>query len=106
MVPSLARQSIIIKSGNDTSIILGNYECAYCLGILSKAAGIAENESYQDMQQWYEAVMSQLENFETDDKQLFQVLRMMRLYEPPSAIDEQMRELYHMGLEEDRMWQM
>lgn len=106
MVTSLARQSIIIKSKNNTSIILGNYECAYCLGILSKVAGLLENESYQDMQQWHGEIMTQLEGFETEDENLTQVLRMMRLYEPSGSIDDQVKELYHMGLTEERMWQM
>jgi hypothetical protein len=106
MVTSLARQSIIIKSKNHTSIVLGNYECAYCLGLLSKQAGLLEDDSYTDMTQWFAAVMEQTKDFGTEDKNLAEVIRMMRLYEPLPEMDEQMKELYHMGYHETRMWQM
>ncbi len=106
MVTSLARQSIIIKSQTQTSIVLGNYECGYCLGLLSKMAGIEADDSYQDMISWYEAVMTQLKDFESDDTQLMEVLRMMRVFEPSPQIDEQVRELYHMGFTEECMWKM
>ena len=39
MVTSIARQSVIIKSKTGNSILLGNYECGYALGLLSKVAG-------------------------------------------------------------------
>ncbi|MBQ8199106.1 MAG: DUF3837 domain-containing protein [Lachnospiraceae bacterium] len=106
MVTSLARQAIIIKSKDNTSGVLGNYECSYCLGLFSKVAGIAEDDSYQDMVTWHQAVMTQMEQFETEDPQLAEVLRMMRAYEPAEEVDEQMRELYHVGLAENRMWQL
>ena len=41
MVTSLARQAVIIKSGNDTSILTGNYELAYALGFLANQTGIS-----------------------------------------------------------------
>ncbi len=106
MVTSIARQSVIIKSKTGNSILLGNYECGYCLGLFSKAAGIPEDDSYQDMVSWHEQVMSQMEGFTSEDKQLMEILRITREYEPTSFVDDQVRELYHMGLSENRMWQM
>jgi len=106
MVTSIARQAVIIKSGTGNSIILGNYECAYALGLLSKTASIPEDDSYQDMRQWYGDVMDRLDGFASDDARLMETIRMMKAYEPQEKVDGQMRELYHMGLEENRMWQM
>ena len=50
MVASLARQAVIIKSGNDTSILTGNYELAYALGFLANQLGISLSESDVDIQ--------------------------------------------------------
>lgn len=106
MVTSIARQSVIIKSQTGNSILLGNYECAYALGLLSKMAGIAENDSYADMKEWHESVMAQLADFVSEDARLMEILRITKSYEPEPDVDEQMKELYHMGLSEMRMWQM
>ena len=60
----------------------------------------------QDMVSWHENVMSRLEGFVSDDGQMMEVLRITKAYEPESTVDAQMRELYHMGYTEHRMWQM
>lgn len=106
MVASIARQSVVIKSQTGNSILLGNYECAYALGLLSKVAGIAEDDSYQDMRQWHESVMAQLSDFVSEDVRLMEILRITKNYEPEPEVDGQMRQLYHMGISEMRMWQM
>lgn len=106
MVTSIARQSVIIKSKTGNSILLGNYECGYALGLLSKAAGLEESDSFDDMRQWYEHVMSQLTDFTSPDECLTEVLRITKNYEPEPDVDEQMKQLYRMGYSETRMWQM
>lgn len=106
MVPELARQAVIIKSKNQTSVILGNYECAYALGVLSKAAGLARDDTYTDMAVWHQEVMNQLAEFAPEQENVKQVLHMMRALEPSSEIDEQVRELYRMGYDEKRLWEI
>lgn len=106
MVTSIARQSVIIKSKTGNSILLGNYECGYALGLLSKMAGLPENDSFEDMRQWYEHVMSQLDGFISEDERLTEVLRITKNYEPAPNVDGQVKELYQMGYREERMWQM
>lgn len=106
MVVSIARQAVIIKSKTGNSIILGNYECAYALGLLSKAAGITEDDTFTDMQQWYAEVMEELADFKSGDERLMEILRIMKTYEPEPMVDDQVRQLYRMGREETRMWQM
>ena len=106
MVTSIARQSVIIKSKTGNSILLGNYECGYALGLLSKMAGLSADDSFEDMQQWYEHVMSQLGDFTSEDERLMEVLRITKNYEPDPNVDTQVKELYQMGYDEKRMWQM
>lgn len=106
MVPELARQAVIIKSNNHTSVILGNYECAYAIGVLSKAAGLVMDDSYSDMVVWHQDVMDKLEDFEPEQENVREVLRMLRLLEPSPEIDEQVKKLYHMGYDETRLWEI
>lgn len=106
MVPELARQSVIIKSKNQTSVILGNYELAYVLGILSKAAGLAMDDSYTDMVLWHREVMNQLTDFEPEQENEKRVLAMLRALEPSGEIDDQVKELYHIGYDEKRPWEI
>lgn len=106
MVTSIARQAVIIKSKTGNSIILGNYECAYALGLLSKAVSMEEDDSPQDMRQWHEEVMSRMEGFASEDARLMEIVRIMKAYEPTENVDDQMRQLYHAGYTEQRMWQM
>lgn len=106
MVVSIARQAVIIKSQTGNSILLGNYECAYAIGLLSKAAGIDEDENFSDMRQWHESVMERLGDFTSEDKRLTEVFRILKYYEPEPEVDAQMKELYRMGFWEKRMWEM
>ena len=106
MVVSIARQAVIIKSQTGNSILLGNYECAYALGLLSKAAGIPEDENFTDMREWRDSVLEQLNGFASEDARLMEVFRILKNYEPDDVVDAQMKELYAMGFGEPRMWQM
>jgi len=106
MVVSIARQAVIIKSQTGNSILLGNYECAYAIGLLSQAAGIPEDENFSDMREWYGSVVEQLGEFSSEDVRLMEVFRILKNYEPDAEVDVQMKELYRMGFWEKRMWQM
>lgn len=106
MVAELARQSVIIKSRNITSVILGNYECGYCLGIVAKMAGLTMDDTYSDMTVWFQDVMDQIADFQTEDENLKQVLRMLSILEPEPMIDDQVKLLYRMGYEEARPWEI
>ena len=106
MVPELARQAVIIKSKNNTSVILGNYECAYALGIMSQAAGLPEDATYIDMTLWHKDVMEELAGFAPQNENQAQVLRMLELLEPDGEMDDQVKELYKMGYHEQRPWEI
>ena len=57
MVTSLARQAVIIKCGNDTSIITGNYELSYAVGFLMNQAGISLPEEAANLKEMRESVL-------------------------------------------------
>ena len=47
MVPSIARQSVIIKCNMQASVLLGNYEFYYLAGLMKK---IYDLDLHEDMQ--------------------------------------------------------
>jgi hypothetical protein len=106
MVPSLARQAIIIKCKNDTSVITGNYELAYALGLIVNQTGIIFPGDYENMKDLQEKVLAALEGKELEDERLGRLLRMLQHYKPLDGMDEQMGELINMGLGEKHPWDM
>lgn len=108
MIVSLARQAVIIKCGNDTSILTGNYELAYAVGFLMNQAGISlpegsggENkEENADLGKLRETVLHEYEDAKAEDEKIKRLLRMLRLYNPSEEWDEQMGELLQIGLNE------
>ena len=86
MVTSLARQAVIIKSGNDTSILTGNYELAYALGFLANQTGISIPEGDVEIRDLQERILEELK------------------YNPDPAWDAQMAELLRLGLSEKCPW--
>jgi hypothetical protein len=106
MVPSLARQAIIIKCKNDTSVITGNYELAYALGFIVNQTGILFPGDYENMKDLQIKVMAALENRELTDERLQRLHHMLQYYKPTDDWDEQMGELINMGLGEQYPWDM
>lgn len=106
MVPLLARQAVIIKCNNDTSVITGNYELAYALGLLGALTEIAFPEDYASMKELHEKVMEALEGVASEDERLERLRHMLKFYHPTDDLDEQMKELVRMGLEEKSPWDM
>ena len=103
MVPCLARSAVIIKSKNDTSILLSNYELAYALGVLCKVGGfqIPEYDSIGDLK---EKLMPQIESYHTEEEYENNLIHMTTIYLPTENMDEQMTELLLMGIREQKMW--
>ena len=106
MVPSLARQAVIIKCGNDTSVMTGNYELAYSLGLIVNLTGIIFPGDYENMKDLQEKVMQELEGKELEDERVKRLHHMLRFYKPSDEFDEQMGELINMGLGEKYPWDM
>lgn len=106
MVTSLARQAVIIKSGNDTSILTGNYELAYALGFLANQLGISLSENDVDVQSMHGKIVEELKNRTLEDEKIKRLFRMVRLYNPDAEWDAQMQELLHAGLTENYPWDL
>lgn len=106
MIPILARQSIILKSGRDDNTILGNYECAYAIGLLSKLAGIPLLEEGETMTDIYQDFVAKLGEYQPTEEREARVKKILLAYDPTPLLDEQMKELIQMGCEEERVWQM
>ncbi|MDD6810428.1 MAG: DUF3837 family protein [Lachnospiraceae bacterium] len=104
MVPSLARQAVIIKSGNNTSVLTGNYELAYALGLLVNQTGVLFPGDYSDLQDLQKKVLKEVEDKKIEDEKLEHLLRMVKLYNPAEGFDGQMGELINMGLGEKYPW--
>ncbi len=104
MVPVLARMAVIIKSEHESSIITGNYEMAYICGLLSKLSHTAV-PVYEGPIQLRDRLLAGLEQYTPAGEREAVLLKMLRLYEPDEAWDEQMEELFLMGLSEERLWQ-
>ena len=106
MVSSLARQAVIIKCKNDTSVITGNYELAYALGLIINQTGILFPGDYENMKDLHEKVMKELEDKELEDERLRRLHHMLRFYHPTDDLDEQMGDLINIGLGEKYPWDM
>ncbi|MCR5717126.1 MAG: DUF3837 domain-containing protein [Lachnospiraceae bacterium] len=104
MVPVLARQSIILKCDRKRNTILGNYECAYALGLMSKLSGVSLLEDHSDMRLLKDTFMEQVSSYQPADDKEEHLLHILELYEAPSDTDEQTEELLEMGLREERPW--
>ena len=100
MVTSLARQAVIIKCGNDTSIITGNYELSYAVGFLMNQAGISLPEEAANLKEMRESVLREYEDKKPEDEKIRRLLHMVRLYNPSDEWDGQMEELLRSGLQE------
>ncbi len=103
MVPSLARMSVIIKSQHETSVMTGNYEMAYICGLLCRLTGTVP-PSLETPVQLQEDMMKLLENYSPEDDREKVVIKMLKFYKPDGLLDDQVRELYRMGLEEKTPW--
>lgn len=105
MVPSIARQSVIIKCNMQTSGLLGNYEFYYLAGLMKK---IYDLDLHEDMQPFelLESVQSKLDSLSPANPQEGHLIQMARNFKPEERVDEQMKELFRWGATEEKLWQM
>ncbi|HJA93167.1 MAG TPA: DUF3837 domain-containing protein [Candidatus Eisenbergiella merdipullorum] len=104
MVPVLARMAVIIKADHETNIITGNYEMAYICGLLCRLSG-ASPAIYDSPEAMRQGTLAALESYRAQDAREENLLRMLKAYKPETIYDDQVQELYRMGLEENRPWQ-
>ena len=95
MVPSIARQSVIIKCNMQKSILTGNYEFYYAAGIIANLSGVEIPEDIKP-----EELLALIP---ADEKEKY-LFGMVADYRPEDVYDEQMRELLDWGRTEKYLW--
>lgn len=105
MVPSIARQSVIIKCNQQTSVLLGNYEFYYLSGLMKKLFDLDLNEDMQPFDM-LEQIQSKLPNLSPSNEQEAYLIKLATNFKPGENLDEQMKELFRWGATEDKPWQM
>jgi len=105
MVPSIARQSVIIKCNQQTSVLLGNYEFYYLSGLLKKLYNL-ELTSDMQPQDMFARIQEKLDGLEPKDEKEAHLLKMVSVYKPLENYDEQMKELFDWGATEEKLWQV
>ncbi len=105
MVPSIARQSVIIKCNQQTSVLLGNYEFYYVAGLLKKIYNLDLNEDMQP-QEMFDTIKKSLTPLTSEDEREAYLIKLVSVFKPLENYDEQMRELFRWGATEDKMWQV
>ena len=105
MVPSIARQSVIIKCNQQTSVLLGNYEFYYLAGLMNKIFDLNLNEDMEPFQLLGEIHSKMNDLSPTDEKEAY-LIKLVSIYKPDEKVDDQMKELFRWGVTEKSMWQM
>lgn len=105
MVPSIARQSVIIKCNQQTSVLLGNYEFYYLAGLMKKLFDLDLNEEMQPFDM-LEQIQSKLPNLEPKDEHEAYLIKLATNFKPSEKLDEQMKELFRWGATEEKLWQV
>ena len=104
MVPVLARMSVVFKAQHATSVMTGYYEMGYVCGLLCRLAGITPPPLETPLK-LQEKMMAALEGYNAADEREKNIIRMLKYYKPDDNMDDQVKELFLMGLEENRPWQ-
>lgn len=105
MVPSIARQSVIIKCNQQTSVLLGNYEFYYLAGLMKKVFELDLNEEMQPQEMLTE-IQANLDTLEPKNEQERYLIKLVSIFKPDEKVDDQMKELFQWGATEEKMWQV
>lgn len=105
MVPSIARQSVIIKCNQQTSVLLGNYEFYYLGGLMTKLFGLELNEEMAP-KEMIENIHANMEQIEPKDEKEAYLLTLVRNFKPLEEHNEEMKELFRWGATEEKLWQV
>lgn len=105
MVISIARQSVIIKCTQQTSVLLGNYEFYYVAGLMKKLYDLNLREDMQP-QEMLDHIQSHLEKVAPKDEKETYLIKLVSVFKPDEKLDEQMKELFRWGATEEKLWQV
>lgn len=105
MVTSIARQSVIIKCNQQTSVLLGNYEFYYLAGLMKKLFDFPITEDMEPVTLFL-AIKENVNKANPKDERESYLLKLVEFYKPLEVYDEQTKELFLWGANEDKLWQV
>ena len=105
MVPSIARQSVIIKCNQQASVLLGNYEFYYLAGLMKNLFSLDVNEEMQP-KELLESIQAKLDTLTPSNPQEEYLIKLARNFKPEEKLDDQMKELFRWGATEEKPWQV
>lgn len=105
MVTSIARQSVIIKCNQLTSVLLGNYEFYYLAGLMKKLFQLDLSEE-MNPEELSAEIHKNLDSLQPKDEKEAHLIKMVSVYKPLETYDEQMKELFRWGETEEYLWQV
>ena len=105
MVPSIARQSVIIKCNQQASVLLGNYEFYYLAGLMKNIFSLDLNEEMQP-NELLESIQGKLDTLTPSNPQEEYLIKLASNFKPDENFDEQMKELFRWGATEEKPWQV
>ena len=103
MVPSIARQSVIIKCNMQKSILTGNYEFYYAAGLIANLSGVGIPEDIKP-EELLALLSEKIPTLTPADEKEEYLFGMVADYRPEDVYDEQMRELLDWGRTEKYLW--
>ena len=105
MVPSIARQSVIIKCNMQKSVLLGNYEFYYVSGLMAKLFDLKLNEEMNPTEM-LEVIHANMKSIAPKDEKEAYLLALVENYKPLEEHNEQTKELFRWGATEENLWQV
>lgn len=105
MVISIARQSVIIKCNQQTSVLLGNYEFYYLAGLMKKLFNLDLTEELNP-EEMFVKIQENIENLQPQNEKEEYLIKLFLVYKPLKEYDEQMKELFRWGETEEYLWQV
>lgn len=105
MVPSIARQSVILKCNMQKSVMLGNYEFYYAAGLLNKLFDLSLSAKMEP-EEILQKVLEKKEEIPVKEEPERYLLKLLTEYEPLPEHDAQMDELFAWGEQEPDLWQV
>ena len=105
MVTSIARQSVIIKCNQQTSVLLGNYEFYYLAGLTKKLFDFPVTEDMEP-ETLFSVIKENMPKANPRDEREAYLLKLVEFYKPLEVYDEQTKELFRWGAGEEKLWQV
>ena len=105
MVPSIVRQSVILKCLQQKSTLLGNYEYYYAAGLFVRLSGV-QIPSGLEPKELAKALSEGLSSYEPDDPREIHLKATLAVFHPEEKKEAVMDELFSEGMNEAHLWQV